>query len=126
MSTIHLVDPATRDIAASLTVFDPERESLQSFRAQTLATYAQIFPAMPDARRHESYIWISRNHDCTIWKGRRAGRAHAERHDWRRSGHFASDHARAFTAKIGPLVAGQAQYQDEVPVGGKFPSGGAR
>jgi quinol monooxygenase YgiN len=39
---------------------------------------------------------------------------------------FASDHSRAFTAKIGPLVAGEAQYQDEVPVGGKFPPGGAR
>ena len=38
---------------------------------------------------------------------------------------FASDHARAFTGKIGPLVAGEAQYQDEVPLGGKFPPGGA-
>lgn len=50
MSTIHLVDPAARDIAASLKVFDPERESLEAFRAQTLAMYAQISPALPDAR----------------------------------------------------------------------------
>jgi quinol monooxygenase YgiN len=33
---------------------------------------------------------------------------------------FASPQAQAFVAKIGPLVAGQALYQDEVPVGGKL------
>jgi quinol monooxygenase YgiN len=40
--------------------------------------------------------------------------AHAE--------NFASERAKAFTAKIAPLVA-EAQYQDEVPVGGKFREG---
>src|SRR5262245_50661379 len=35
MSTIDLVDPAARDIAASLKVFDPERESLEAFRARS-------------------------------------------------------------------------------------------
>jgi quinol monooxygenase YgiN len=34
---------------------------------------------------------------------------------------FAGEHARAFVAKLAPLVGGEAQYQDEVPVGGKFP-----
>jgi len=38
--------------------------------------------------------------------------AHAE--------HFASDHAKAFTARIAPLIGGEVQYQDEVPVGGRF------
>jgi acetyl esterase/lipase len=50
MSTIHLVDPAARAIAASLKVFDPERESLGAFRAQSRAMYAQMSPPMPDAR----------------------------------------------------------------------------
>ncbi len=50
MKTIHLVDPAARDTAPSLKVFDPDRESLASFRAQLLAMYAQMAPPMPDAR----------------------------------------------------------------------------
>jgi len=50
MSTIHLVDPAARPIAASLKAFDPEHESLDAFRAQSRATYAQISPPMPEAR----------------------------------------------------------------------------
>jgi triacylglycerol lipase len=50
MSTIHLVDPAARAIAASLKVFDPERESLGAFRAQSRAMYEQMSPPMPDAR----------------------------------------------------------------------------
>jgi quinol monooxygenase YgiN len=33
---------------------------------------------------------------------------------------FASDHAKAFTARIAPLVGGEVQYQDEVPAGGRF------
>ena len=33
---------------------------------------------------------------------------------------FASERAKAFVAKITPLVSGQGEYQDEVPVGGKF------
>jgi quinol monooxygenase YgiN len=37
---------------------------------------------------------------------------------------FASERAKAFIAKIAPLVAGQGEYQDEVPVGGKFRLGG--
>ena len=36
---------------------------------------------------------------------------------------FATEQARAFVAKIGPLVAGEAEYQDEVPVGGKLRAG---
>jgi quinol monooxygenase YgiN len=40
--------------------------------------------------------------------------AHAE--------NFASDHAKAFTARIAPLVDGEVQYQDELPVGGRLNS----
>jgi quinol monooxygenase YgiN len=38
--------------------------------------------------------------------------AHAE--------NFASDQAKAFVARIVPLLGGEPQYQDEVPVGGTF------
>jgi quinol monooxygenase YgiN len=44
--------------------------------------------------------------------------AHAE--------NFASAQARAFLAKIAPLVEDGTQYQDEVPVGGRLLDGGAR
>ena len=37
---------------------------------------------------------------------------------------FASERAKAFVARIAPLVVGQGEYQDEVPVGGKFRLGG--
>src|SRR5258707_14061937 len=37
---------------------------------------------------------------------------------------FGSEHAKAFVAKIAPLVAGEGQYQDDVPAGGKFRVGG--
>jgi quinol monooxygenase YgiN len=40
--------------------------------------------------------------------------AHAE--------NFATDHAKAFTARIAALVGGEVQYQDELPVGGRFRS----
>ena len=40
--------------------------------------------------------------------------AHAE--------NFASDLAKAFTARIAPLLGGQIQYQDEVPLGGRLRS----
>src|SRR5258706_11260800 len=63
MSTIHLVDPAARDVAASLKVFDPERESLQAFRVQVLAMYAQIAPAMPKAREEH---WIPGQPDVRV------------------------------------------------------------
>ena len=33
---------------------------------------------------------------------------------------FASDRAKAFTARIASLLGGEVQYQDEVPVGGRF------
>ena len=33
---------------------------------------------------------------------------------------FASDHVKAFTARIALLVDGDPQYQDEVPAGGRF------
>ena len=39
---------------------------------------------------------------------------------------FASERARAFTARIASLVTGDAEYQDEVPVGGTLRDGGAR
>lgn len=32
---------------------------------------------------------------------------------------FSSDAAKAYVAQFGPLVAGESQYVDEVPVGGK-------
>jgi quinol monooxygenase YgiN len=38
--------------------------------------------------------------------------AHAE--------NFASEQAKAFLARIVPLLGGEPQYQDEVPVGGRF------
>jgi hypothetical protein len=38
--------------------------------------------------------------------------AHAE--------NFASEQAKAFTARIAPLIGDEVQYQDEVPVGGTF------
>jgi quinol monooxygenase YgiN len=38
--------------------------------------------------------------------------AHAE--------NFASEEAKAFTARSAPLIGDEVQYQDEVPVGGKF------
>jgi quinol monooxygenase YgiN len=38
--------------------------------------------------------------------------AHAE--------NFASEQAKAFVARIVPLLAGEPEYQDEVPVGGTF------
>jgi quinol monooxygenase YgiN len=37
---------------------------------------------------------------------------------------FASDRAKAFTARIAHLLSGEVQYQDEVPVGGKCRVGG--
>jgi quinol monooxygenase YgiN len=33
---------------------------------------------------------------------------------------FATDQAKAFVAPIAPLLADEPQFQDEVPVGGKF------
>ena len=33
---------------------------------------------------------------------------------------FATDQAKAFVARIAPLLADEPQFQDEVPVGGKF------
>ena len=50
MNTIHLVDPAVRSFVSSTGLFDPERDPLDVFRKQLLASYAQIAPAMPDAR----------------------------------------------------------------------------
>jgi triacylglycerol lipase len=50
MSTLHLVDPAMRSFASSAGLFDPERDPLDVFRRQLLASYAQIAPAMPEAR----------------------------------------------------------------------------
>jgi quinol monooxygenase YgiN len=38
--------------------------------------------------------------------------AHAE--------NFAGDQAKAFVARIVPLLGGEPQYQDEVPIGGTF------
>ncbi|MDI1451109.1 alpha/beta hydrolase [Polyangium sp. 6x1] len=55
MNTLHLVDPAVRDFVASAGLFDPERDPLDVFRKQLLASYAQIAPAMPDAREER---WI--------------------------------------------------------------------
>ena len=49
------------------------------------------------------------------------GRTTRERH----AEVFASDNAKALTAKIAPLVS-DAQYQDEVPAGGLFRNGGAQ
>ena len=42
--------------------------------------------------------------------------AHAE--------NFASERARAFVARIAPLVTDGGRYEDEVPVGGKLRDGG--
>jgi quinol monooxygenase YgiN len=43
------------------------------------------------------------------------------------SAFFAGDAAKTFTARLAPLVAGEATYTDETPLGGKaFADGGAR
>ncbi|KFE71927.1 alpha/beta hydrolase [Hyalangium minutum] len=55
MNTLHLVDPAVRDFVASAGLFDPERDPLELFRKQLLASYAQMAPAMPDAREER---WV--------------------------------------------------------------------
>ena len=52
----------------------------------------------------------------SVWEGWTTKEAHAK--------NFASERARAFTAKIAALVAGDSRYEDEVPIGGKFPAGG--
>ena len=36
---------------------------------------------------------------------------------------FNTDNAKAFVAKIAPLVSAQGEYQDEIPLGGKFRAG---
>lgn len=33
---------------------------------------------------------------------------------------FGSEQSKAFTAKLAPLIGGEATYSDDVPVGGKF------
>ncbi len=50
MSTLHLVDPAVRSYVSAAGLFDPERDALEVFRNQLLASYAQIAPPMPHAR----------------------------------------------------------------------------
>lgn len=57
-STLHLVAPALRPVAASLQVFDPERESLATFRANMRAIYAQMAPPLPEARTEH---WLPTN-----------------------------------------------------------------
>jgi quinol monooxygenase YgiN len=47
-----------------------------------------------------------------VLEGWTSREAHAE--------NFASEWAKAFVAKLAPLVSGEAQYQDEVPIGGKW------
>ncbi len=40
MSSLHLVDPSARDVAAGFAPFDPARESVEQFRATVAAMYA--------------------------------------------------------------------------------------
>jgi quinol monooxygenase YgiN len=47
-----------------------------------------------------------------VWEGWTTKEAHAE--------NFASDKAKAFVAKLAPLLDGEAQYQEAVPVGGRL------
>jgi quinol monooxygenase YgiN len=55
----------------------------------------------------------ARNRDVVhVTEGWTTQKAHAE--------NFASEQAKAFVARIAPLLDGEAQFQDEVPVGGKF------
>ena len=49
-STLHLVAPEHRDLAKSLLVFDPERDSLAQMRAGLLNAYAAAAPAEPVTR----------------------------------------------------------------------------
>jgi triacylglycerol lipase len=63
MNPIDLVDPAVRNVVASMKTFDPEREPLDAFREQILATYAQIAPVMPDAREER---WIAGQPDVRV------------------------------------------------------------
>jgi quinol monooxygenase YgiN len=52
----------------------------------------------------------------SVWEGWTTKEAHAK--------NFASEGAKAFVAKIAALVAGDSRYEDEVPIGGKWPAGG--
>ncbi|NBD08378.1 alpha/beta hydrolase [Corallococcus silvisoli] len=63
MKTLHLVDPAVRDIVASMKAFDPASEPLEAFRAQLLASYAQIAAPMPHAREER---WVPGQSDVRV------------------------------------------------------------
>jgi quinol monooxygenase YgiN len=52
----------------------------------------------------------------SVWEGWTTKEAHAK--------NFASERAKAFTAKIAALAAGDGRYEDEVPIGGKWAVGG--
>ncbi|HEY7288523.1 MAG TPA: antibiotic biosynthesis monooxygenase [Vicinamibacterales bacterium] len=57
------------------------------------------------------------NHDVVhVTEGWTTREAHAA--------NFASDRAKAFTARVAPLVGGEVQYEDDVAVGGKCRIGG--
>lgn len=53
MTTLHLVDPAARELAAHAPVFDPERQTLEQFRVGITAAFAQMMPpsSSPGAER---------------------------------------------------------------------------
>jgi len=50
MKTIHLVDASARDIVGAVPLFDPDRQPLEIFRQQLLASYAMVAPPMSSAR----------------------------------------------------------------------------
>ena len=52
----------------------------------------------------------------SVWEGWTTMEAHAK--------NFATEPAKAFTAKVAALVVGDGRYEDEVPLGGKLPGGG--
>ena len=52
MKSLHLIDPAVRDLIASVKLFDPESDPLDGFRAQLLATY----PTPKPAAREEHFV----------------------------------------------------------------------
>ena len=47
MSTLHLVDPAARDVVVRVPMFDPDRQTVEQFRTAVLDLYARPGPAAP-------------------------------------------------------------------------------
>ena len=85
------------------------------FFASAAEAMRRILIERARARARENGRSASNRDVVHVTEGWTTREAHAE--------NFASDEAKALTARITPLLGGEAQYQDEVPVGGKFAVG---